>query len=323
MVTIDKAMERFNLLRGIMALWIVVGHCSAEFEHEIFPFMLVHRFNLVIVGMFFLLSEYGLAFSFHNKNNYLKGFLKKKTLTIFSMTFTVYLFSLILYAICNMGKVDSLESFVFGYFTKTNWYMFELLYFYVLFWIVFQLNVSNRLKLILCFGGTFLILLIVPFTSLGLSYCISSMSFPFGILVFMYQEKLNSIILKHRMVMLLTSIIVCGLSCLSILLPNKSFIAICGKNLMCISTCCLMITLLSFKSLDIQRGKGLSNISPYIYLYHIPIYLSVKNCFIENNIELNLAYIVICCVLAIVVSGIVYGIHQILIHMHQKFIKTT
>lgn len=307
MVGIDKAMERFNSMRGIMALWIVVGHCSIEFEHEIFPFMLVHRFNFVVVGMFFLLSGYGRAYSYYNKKNYLKGFLKKKIGSIFSMTFVVYWFTVLLFDICNIERVDSVRGFVIGYFTKTNWYMFELLVFNVIFWLVFWLKISTRARLILCFLGTGFILAIVPLSSLTQSYYISSMSFPFGILVYMYKDKLGTIIGKYSIAVLLASVMMCGLACLSILFPNKSFVAIWGKNLMCIATCCTMITILSFKRLpDIHGSKRLSKISPYIYLYQFPIISATKNYFIESGREINCAYIVICCVLTIVVSGILY-----------------
>lgn len=33
-------LERFNNLRGIFALLIVIGHCSMRFEKEVLPFLL-------------------------------------------------------------------------------------------------------------------------------------------------------------------------------------------------------------------------------------------------------------------------------------------
>lgn len=305
----DRAMERFNSLRGIMALWIVIGHCSIEFEHEIFPFVLMHRFNLVVVGMFFFLSGYGLAYSYHNKKNYLKAFLKKKISSIFSMTFGVYLFTVILFTLCTIESISSIKSFVSGYFIKTNWYMYELLFFYVIFWMVFRLEISSRTRLMLCFLGAACILVIMPLSSLTQSYYISSMSFPFGIWVYMYKDKFDTFIGKHSIMALLASVMVAGLACLSILFPNKSVIAILGKNLMCIATCCAMITILSFKP-NIHGSKCLSKISPEIYLYQFPIIRVVKNYFIENDMKINCGYIVICCVLTIVVSGIVYTIRS-------------
>ncbi len=312
-VGIDKAMERFNSLRGLMALWIVVGHCSIEFETEIFPLLLVHRFNLVVVGMFFFLSGYGLAYSYDNKKDYLRGFLKKKAAFIFSITFVVYLFTVMLFDICNIERVDSARSFVIGYFTKTNWYMFELMVFYVIFWLVFRLEISSWRRLMLCFLGAGFILVIVPFSSLTQSYYISSMAFPFGIMVYMYKDKLDSIIGKYPIGVLLASALVCGLACLSILFPNKSFVAIMGKNLMCIACCCTMLTILSFKGCR-QSVHGiydrLSKISLEIYLWQFPILSVVKNYFIENDMEIDCVYIVICCVLIIMVSGIVHTIRD-------------
>lgn len=49
-----EMLQRFNDLRGVFALLIVIGHCSMRFEKEVLPFLFIHKFNMTGVCFSFL-----------------------------------------------------------------------------------------------------------------------------------------------------------------------------------------------------------------------------------------------------------------------------
>lgn len=73
-----SSVQNLNYLRGMMALWIVLGHCGAKFSDETLWLFIIHKSCLIVVGFFLFLSGYGLELSLDKKENYLEGFLQKK-----------------------------------------------------------------------------------------------------------------------------------------------------------------------------------------------------------------------------------------------------
>lgn len=69
-----------NSLRGLFALLIIFTHCTLAYQ--ILPPLLIplRKVSTFGVGFFFVLSGYGLAYSYYNKINYLKGFIINKLL---------------------------------------------------------------------------------------------------------------------------------------------------------------------------------------------------------------------------------------------------
>ena len=67
-----------NALRGIFAIFIIYTHCTLAYDY--LPFLLIplRKVSTFGVGFFFILSGYGLAYSFGAKDNYLRGFLIRK-----------------------------------------------------------------------------------------------------------------------------------------------------------------------------------------------------------------------------------------------------
>lgn len=118
---IDKQtiIARINALRGLFALMIVLGHCSMNFEKELLWLMLIHRFNMVSVCFFFMVSGLSLSYNFERKKEYLKGFIKKKILVLMVFAFVAYIIGEILKsAILGIPvKID------IRFITGWNWYI--------------------------------------------------------------------------------------------------------------------------------------------------------------------------------------------------------
>ena len=59
-------------IRGICAIEIMIGHIGIEISN-LFQFP-NRKAGILFVGLFFMLSGYGLAYGYYNKENYLKFF---------------------------------------------------------------------------------------------------------------------------------------------------------------------------------------------------------------------------------------------------------
>lgn len=53
-----------------------------EFKKELLPLLIIHKFNMVSVCFFFIVSGISLTYNYYNKKGYLVGFLKNKVIKI-------------------------------------------------------------------------------------------------------------------------------------------------------------------------------------------------------------------------------------------------
>lgn len=107
--------------------------------------------GVFFVGMFFFCSGYGLYTSLKNKPDYLKGFLRKRLLTIlvpFYVGNTIFVLTAILFGA--RFKTGELISLLTGWVLLNTqlWYIVEIFILYIAFYLLFKLN-KNRLSYIL------------------------------------------------------------------------------------------------------------------------------------------------------------------------------
>ncbi|WP_026659669.1 acyltransferase family protein [Butyrivibrio sp. AC2005] len=71
--------KNVNNLRGLFAILIIFTHCTLAYNNLpqlLLPFKKLSTFG---VGFFFVLSGYGVAFSYNSKDNYLENIMTKKS----------------------------------------------------------------------------------------------------------------------------------------------------------------------------------------------------------------------------------------------------
>lgn len=175
-------------LRGIFALCVVAHHLyqhSGLFRGSYIGAIL-QLLGYVSVAVFFFFSGYGLMFS-SRKENYLKGFLRKRFIPLYCF----YVFLIVLYSIWTFIIKKSVlpkaivQSFFFGTTVVTNgWYFQATFVMYLLFFITFTIFKTKN-KQILFFGVGILVYCIVcnllnlgltwyqtiPCTILGMLFC--------------------------------------------------------------------------------------------------------------------------------------------------------
>lgn len=184
-----------NRLRGILALGILLHHISLRCW-AYFPFNIFIRVGCLIVAVFFFLSGYGMYSSYQNNFNIFKlGFRKRLwRLLIPFLTFLLLYCILLIYNVGFQGLIIRLKDGRAGD-TLGNWFVYELLIIYCLFFCVFcTLKIKENFKLLLF---CLILLLFCSFLKLigfGAWWYNAVMSFPLGILCALKKEKIIGIL---------------------------------------------------------------------------------------------------------------------------------
>lgn len=115
-------------LRGFSAIEIMLGHIGISTGNIIqYP---NRKAGILFVGIFFMISGYGLAYGYSNKKAYLKTFFRRRYSAILIP-------SIIVIAIEALYSRDISISFIFE--KSARWYITELLILYLVFFVSYRL----------------------------------------------------------------------------------------------------------------------------------------------------------------------------------------
>lgn len=143
--------------RGVLALMIVFHHYGTELSLP--PTQLFYPIGAMAVGVFFLMSGYGLSYSYaHRGDDYLLHFLRKRLLKII-LPFILAILAWQVEEICLYG-IDDLPnrwSMLTQGLTRGwlpfSWYVWVALYYYVVFYLVYHFIRSPRFRWVALFVG--------------------------------------------------------------------------------------------------------------------------------------------------------------------------
>lgn len=272
----EKMVARLNMLRGLFAILIVIGHCSMRFEKELLPFYIIHKFNMVGVCFFFYVSGFSLLYNLRTKENYLQHFLRNKMLSLFIIALLSQLVSRILAAGILHEKLN-INVALLGTF---NWYIYEMLIFYLVFYLTYRLKGMD-------IGGGWIILFIATFiiavttlyffrygswTGWTAVYYFSSLSFPFGVAMCEYYETVFVRLEKHKVLYSIGLLFLAAACCVSLVLPQDSFWGgIVLRNLMGI--CIMSVVTLGVSAVDFKEVPLVGAVISFLTRYSTEIYL--------------------------------------------------
>ena len=139
-------MESAKAIKGFATVCIIIHHLSQQLMESAGVLAPFSEFGVLFVGIFFFFSGYGLYTSLKTKEDYLKGFLKKRLTTILVPFFVCTAVFVVAAFIC--GRLFSPLSLlsVFSGWTMINqhmWYIIEIAIFYVAFFVIYKL-IKNR-----------------------------------------------------------------------------------------------------------------------------------------------------------------------------------
>lgn len=210
------SLDTSKAIQGFAAVAIILHHLSQSLKQDAGPFEFLSECGVLFVGIFFFFSGYGLYTSLKTKKDYLKGFLKKRLVTIlipFYMCIAVFTT-----ASCICGAkytVTELLAILSGWslINAHMWYIVEIAILYLAFYIIFKL-IKNRTaatvamsifvlvmmtgSLLLCHGKN----MASDFWFMGEWWYNASLLFIVGIIVSKHQESLRKIARKGYVVLL-------------------------------------------------------------------------------------------------------------------------
>lgn len=288
--------KNFNSLRGLFALEIIVGHVVRYEDSLLYP---MGKFMIISVAFFFFVSAYGLTRSFHTKEHYLKGFLPAKCIYLLAIALVAFLVRELLLFLA--GRFTFPENIFLSFLQQTNWYIWELLLFYVLFYFCYRYLPRYRILTI-----TVITLLFITGcfkTGMIQGYYSSALAFPAGLFFYEYfpavMRFFKSITGKIAVALLTAA----GLSCL--LLPETSLIGMVYlRNIMCLAALCLMVYFFMFISTGNIFLQKLGKYSTELYLYQF-IFLLLFSDLPDYRIEIPVV-----CVLTLLTAFIIHPVNS-------------
>ncbi|MDO4876504.1 MAG: acyltransferase [Oscillospiraceae bacterium] len=224
------SLDRSKAIQGFAAVAIIVHHLAQELAENAGAIGFFTELGVLFVGIFFFFSGYGLYTSLKTKENYLKGFLKKRLVTIlipFYMCILVFTA-----AECIRGtRFTPLQLLgVLSGWSLINphmWYIVEIAILYLAFYVIYRL-IKNRTAATVVMG-IFVIAMMAGSLMLahgkdmsasgwfqGEWWYNSSFLFVIGIIVSKHSEGLRRIARKAYVILLL------GLAALLVLLGPQT-----------------------------------------------------------------------------------------------------
>ena len=202
-------------IQGFSAVAIILHHLSQDLMKEAGPFEFLSGCGVLFVGIFFFFSGYGLYTSLKTKKDYLKGFLRKRLITILIPFYMCIAVFTVASCICGTKyKVKDLILVLSGWslINSHMWYIVEIAILYLAFFIIYKL-IKNRTaatvvmaifvlammggSLYLCHGKDFS----CPYWFMGEWWYNASILFVIGIIVSKHQDALRKIARKGYVIL--------------------------------------------------------------------------------------------------------------------------
>lgn len=270
-------------IRGICAIEIMLGHIGLALPEQfiLYPF---RKAGILIVGVFFFFSGYGLMHGLKNKNNYLVGFLKRRLKAILVPTFLVCAISASIYFFLLTREKTIIEAGIFS-LKSINWYVWEIIGCYVAFYVSYKVFDEKRATVLIWLLSLLFIVLCYIIGASNPWYG-STLCFPLGLSVAKNKELFWSWAKKFWGLKSFLLVIVLGISIVTFfVLPERSVIgAIVSRNIASLSFV-LLVTLLLYKTVVGNcLTDYLGRISFEIYLVH-PLVIGIYHSaafWIEN-----------------------------------------
>lgn len=287
-------------LRGICAIEIMIGHIGISTGSIwLYP---NRKAGILFVGIFFLLSGYGIAYSIENKGNYQKKFLIKRITKLFVPAYLVFIIftlsDVVLFKAPRPWSIVSLSEFL----GSLNWYVWEQLFFYVLFWLV------NRLMP----RYVELIIIVCSVVFVGIAFVLgidnpwygSTLCFALGLCYYKMEKKKCELKRIKWWIVLLGAGVCLGTSMLAFfVLGNDSVVGNpIARNIASVSFCIIILLLLEKIQIGNKVSQFFGKFSYEIFLVHPFVLSRLKRVAIESS----LVYALMAIVLTITISYLVH-----------------
>ncbi len=306
----DELYHSLNSLRGLFALEIVLGHCVRYEQCILTP---LGNFMLLGVGFFFFISGYGLTRSFHIKPGYMDTFIRHRIGKLFLIAIGAVTVNTVI-AYLSPIETDfrsipsSALSFVRAIYLRNNWYIWELMILYFVFYLVFKYLKKNHIAAV-C-------ILIVAICAMlytgGYTRCwfASIFCFPAGILFYENIDRLTEFIRSLKGIITTVSVLFVGLILSLIDYPlitglpfeTTEMIYSLGNNIMCIGFMLLLITGLTYFKPGNIILSFFNSIATELFLFQF-VFLAMAES-LELNYYLKIIFVLTAdIILSLIIKG--------------------
>ena len=258
----ENCLQNLNDLRGLFALEIVIGHV-VRYEHTIlFP---LGKFMICSVAFFYFVSAFGMAVSFGRKKHYLNlSFLRSKPLYLWILSLVFFLIGIAVDAICPNDLSYITPGIRWAYLLTTNWYIWELIGFYLILFCLYKFMPRFRV-LFICI---ITLILSVAMYQKGFweAYVASTFAFPAGLLFGEYFTQVKKFLLSCKGILVTVLLGIFGLCCLLVRTENMLSIVF-MRNALCLSVIIITFYICTrFTLADNPIARFLCRYSTEIYL---------------------------------------------------------
>lgn len=305
--------EDTKVLKGIICIIVILVHIPKSFQNPIQD--MIGSFAYIGVTFFFLTSSYGLKYKMDNKQDYLNNFWQNRLSKLLVPAIIINIVASIIEFLSYGFK----ESIILNIFNINKWVLLLLL-FYLLFYLINKMKISNLKKDILIIMLVVICSLVDKLTpfKITLRWPTECLGFAYGIILYDYFNSYKSWINKNYLFKLI-SLFIIGVIFGLLYLKFKPLYFIgdyCLKIILAIVLLMLLMQLIARIKLGNKISKFLGSISYEIYLFH---YVSFK---ILQLIKINFnsgIYIVIVIIITIIFSFIINKISKLIVN---KLIKS-
>lgn len=281
-----------SAIRGISAIEIMMGHIGlATNSLVLYP---NRKAGILFVGIFFVLSGYGLAYSLSVKQNYLKGFVISKITKILIPAYVVYVCGVVINSVINQsGEIITVFNPVI-FFQKTNWYVWEIMLFYLIFYIAYRFLKESKADIVIgCVSVLFILVCFV--LKVSNPWYGSTICFWLGIVYYRNEQELKQVF-RSRPFLFWVGAVVLAVSILIFFVDQKGFIGlVCARNIAAAVFSVLVLLLLYKYHIGNAVTNWLGNISYEIFLIHFVVIGILKDKFSSSLVYAWLVIVVTVC----------------------------
>lgn len=306
-------LTRMNQLRGLFAILIVLGHCGRRFAEEQIALVIPHYGAFIWVCFFFTVSGWSMAYNYDNRKNYLHRFGQRKIFRLLCLVAE----NEILANLINIFVFHSTIKNVSQLLLEVNWYVYEMIALYLVFWLVYGLLGQNEKKRNIVIGILTSLIALVTwcFYREGLwegwtyAYYFSTLSFALGIYIHSVFPRMLSA--RKKVFLWATGGMIIGCSCLY--LPKESFVG--GVLLHNLLGICAMVALVLILTRIRIRSKiidFLTRYAAYIYLYQFCVMVWMEKIYRALNRDIDYLYVLCVVVMTISIAYIVDCINKVI-----------
>ncbi len=274
------SLENTTSLRGMCALLVTMQHISA-YDHDEWTagFMYI---GFLSTSIFFFLSGYGLMYGTVNKKRYLRNFLKNRLISLL----VPYLFANVIYLGIRqaLGVETTFVSFINSYktgepYVSFSWYIVSIIYFYVTFYMTFNVFKRN-IAVFLTLPISILYIYLVKKAGFDNYWYTTAFCFSGGVIWYHFKDTLTLVVRRQGFLKVVTMF---GITVALLIATFKNeYFYVAGSNITAIVFQLFMMMCLQKVKIHNFVLKYIGKISFEFYMVH-GIVITLLNGYLKLN----------------------------------------